>query len=81
MTKLHTSVIFCGLYMLVILWHIRSSLLILIFISVAFPQTIKDWNAIPDSLISSAEGAEDGVAKFSSLVRAGANLHGPGPGE
>ena len=34
------------------------------------PQTIRDWNALPDSLISSAEGAEDGVAKFTSLVRA-----------
>ena len=30
-----------------------------------FPQTIRDWNALPDSL-SSAEGAEDGVAKFTS---------------
>ena len=27
-----------------------------------FPQTFRDWNALPDSLISSAEGAEDGVA-------------------
>ena len=36
-----------------------------------FPQTIRDWNALPDSLISAAEGAEDGVAKFTSLVRAG----------
>ena len=35
-----------------------------------FPQTNKDWNALPDSLISSAEGAEDDVAKFTSLVRA-----------
>ena len=35
-----------------------------------FPQTIRDWNALPDSLISSAEDAEDGVAKFTSLVRA-----------
>ena len=26
------------------------------------PQTIRDWNAIPDSLICSAEGAEDGIA-------------------
>ena len=34
------------------------------------PQTIKDWNALPDSLISSAEDAEDCVAKFTSLVRA-----------
>ena len=27
------------------------------------PQTIRDWNALPDSLISSAEYAEDCVAK------------------
>ena len=31
---------------------------------------IRDWNALPDSLISSAEDAEDYVAKFTSLVRA-----------
>ena len=35
-----------------------------------FPQTIRDWNALPDSLISSAEVAEDCVAKFTSLMRA-----------
>ena len=35
-----------------------------------FPQTIRDWNALPDPLISSAEDAEDCVAKFTSLVRA-----------
>ena len=35
-----------------------------------FPQTIRDWNALPDSLVSSAEDAEDCVAKFTSLVRA-----------
>ena len=35
-----------------------------------FPQTIRHWNSLPDSPISSAEGAEDGVAKFTSLVRA-----------
>ena len=35
-----------------------------------FPQTIKDWNALPDSRISSAESAENGVAKFTSVVRA-----------
>ena len=35
-----------------------------------FPQTIRDWNALPDYLISSAEDAEDCVAKFTSLVRA-----------
>ena len=31
---------------------------------------IRDWNVLPDSLISSAEDAEDCVAKFTSLVRA-----------
>ena len=37
-----------------------------------FPQTVKDWNAFPDLIITSAsaEGAEDGVARFTSLVRA-----------
>ena len=35
-----------------------------------FPRTIRDWNALPDSLTSSAEDAEDCVAKFASLVRA-----------
>ena len=35
-----------------------------------FPQTIRDWNVLPDSLISSAEVAKDSVAKFTSLVRA-----------
>ena len=35
-----------------------------------FPQTIRGWNALPDSLISFAEGAENGVAKLTSLVRA-----------
>ena len=34
-----------------------------------FLKTIRDSNALPGALISSAEGAEDGVAKFTSLVR------------
>ena len=34
-----------------------------------FPHTIRYWNAPPDSL-SPIEGAEDDVAKFTSLVRA-----------
>ena len=56
---------------MIIIWHIRFPLLTLIFISVAFStQTIRDWIALTDSLISSAEGAEDGFAKFFSLVRA-----------
>ena len=35
-----------------------------------FPQTIRDWNSLKDTLLSAAEGAEDSVAKFTSLVRA-----------
>ena len=35
-----------------------------------FPRTIRDSNALPYSLISSAEDAEDCVAKFTSLMRA-----------
>ena len=35
-----------------------------------FPQTIRDWNVLPDSFISSAELSDDCVSKFTSLVRA-----------
>ena len=35
-----------------------------------FPQTIGDWNSLTDTLLSAAEGAEDSVAKFTSLVKA-----------
>ena len=35
-----------------------------------FAQTIRDWNALPDSLISSVELSDDCVSKFTSLVRA-----------
>ena len=35
-----------------------------------FPQTIRDLNVLPDSLISSAELSDDCVSKFTSLVRA-----------
>ena len=34
-----------------------------------FPQTIRDWNALSDSLISSAEDAEDCVANIKSEMR------------
>ena len=34
-----------------------------------FQQTIRDWNDLPDSLISSAEMSDDCVSKFASLVR------------
>ena len=35
-----------------------------------FLQTIRDWNARPDLIITSAESAEDDVTRFTSLVRA-----------
>ena len=35
-----------------------------------FPQTIRDWNDLPESLISSAELSDESVSKFTSLVRA-----------
>ena len=35
-----------------------------------FTQTIRDWNSLTDTILSAAEGAEDSVAKFTSLVRA-----------
>ena len=35
-----------------------------------FPQTIRDWNDLPESLISTSELSDDSVSKFTSLVRA-----------
>ena len=35
-----------------------------------FPQTIRDWDDLPESLISSSELSDDSVSKFTSLVRA-----------
>ena len=35
-----------------------------------FPQTIRDWNDLPESLTSSSELSDDSVSKFTSLVRA-----------
>ena len=53
------------------LWHFKPPLLILTFtIAVSSPQTIRDRNSLTDSLLSAAKGAEDSVAKFTSLVRA-----------
>ena len=34
------------------------------------PQTIRDWNDLPESLISSFELSDDSVSKFTFLVRA-----------
>ena len=41
-----------------------------IYKSSFFPQTIRDWNSLTDSLISASECAEDLVAEFTSLLRA-----------
>ena len=35
-----------------------------------FPQTIRDWNDLPESLISFSELSDDSVSKFTSLLRA-----------
>ena len=35
-----------------------------------FPQTIGDWNDLPESLISPYALSDDSVSKFTSLVRA-----------
>ena len=41
-----------------------------IYKSIFFPQTIRDWNLLTDSLISASECAVESVTKFTSLVRA-----------
>ena len=41
-----------------------------IYKSSFFPQTIRDWNLVIDSLITASECAVDSVTKFTSLVRA-----------
>ena len=41
-----------------------------IYKSSFFPQTIRDWNLVTDSLITASECAVDTVIKFTSLVRA-----------
>ena len=35
-----------------------------------FPETIRDWNDLLESFISSSELSDDSVSKFTSLVRA-----------
>ena len=35
-----------------------------------FSQTIRDWNDLPESLISSSELSDNSASKFTSLVRA-----------
>ena len=36
---------------------------------VSFPQTIRDWNGLPDSLFSTAEMSDACVSKFTPLAR------------
>ena len=45
-----------------------------IYKSSLFPQTIRDWNLLTDSLISASECAVDSVTKYTSLVRLGTNF-------
>ena len=39
-------------------WHFRYLQQVQMSIYIVFPQTIRDWNELPDSLISSAEMSE-----------------------
>ena len=42
-----------------------------------FPQIIRDWNALPDSIFTSAEGAENLNQNFTG--DASKDIHSPGP--
>ena len=60
-----------GVVEIITLWHFRLLLLIQMFIKVASsPRLTGSGMPTPISLISSAEDAEDCVAKFTSLVGA-----------
>ena len=52
-------------------WPFRYPRPVKMSISIASStQTIRDWNDLPESLISSSELSDDSVSKFTSLVRA-----------
>ena len=51
-------------------WHFRYLQQVQMPIYIVSPQTVRDWNELPDSLISSAEMSDDCVSKFNYLVRA-----------
>ena len=51
-------------------WPFRSPQPVKMSISIVFPQTIIDWNDLPESLFSSSELPDDGVSKLTFLVRA-----------
>ena len=55
---------------IIIPWNFKPHWLGLIFMSSFFPQTIRDWNSLTDSLISASECAENQVTKFTFLVMA-----------
>ena len=46
-----------------------ARLVMILFKKQQVPQTIRDWNDLPESLISSSELSDDSVSKFTSLVR------------
>ena len=52
-----------GLVEISSLWHFRPIANTEVYEGSFFPQIIRDWNARPDSLISSAKDPEDSVAK------------------
>ena len=52
-------------------WPFRYPLLVKMSISIASsPQNIRDWNDLPESLISFSELSDNSVSKCTSLVRA-----------
>ena len=52
-------------------WPFRYPQPVKMSISIASsPQTIRDWNDLPETLISSSELSDDSVSKFTSLVGA-----------
>ena len=51
-------------------WHSSYLQQVQMPIYIVFPQTIRDWNELLDSPISSAEMSDDCVSEFTSLVRA-----------
>ena len=60
-----------GMSEITTLWHFKPPLLILTFTSAASsPRLLEIGTHLQITLLSAAEGAEDSVAKFTSLMRA-----------
>ena len=52
-------------------WFFRYPLLVKMSIIIAsFPQTIRDWNDLPEPLIPSSEPSDESASKFTPFVRA-----------